>query len=154
MILYQCKSYSGGFNVSEWSFIDQPALQCLVFYLYTNIHFRYTFIYKYKQKQFPISHQHALNFNQSLQGNRRLWIEKTSSVHSFSELYSYLGILYFLPFSLSIQTLPGFTLEQTLDQKPTTSKTSQKHLTSCESCILKWFTCQYKVMSREKQTVW
>lgn len=127
MILYQWKSCSAGFSVSEWSFINQPALQCLVFYLYINIHFRYTFIYKYKQNQSSISHQHALNFNQSLQGNWRLWIEKTSSAHSFSELYSYLSILYFLPFNLSIKTLPDFMSEQTLDQKPTTSETSQKH---------------------------
>lgn len=72
MILYQCKSYSGGFSVSEWSLTDQSALQYLVVYLYINIYFIYTFIYRYKQNQSPISHPHALNFNQFLQGNWRL----------------------------------------------------------------------------------
>lgn len=85
MIMYQYKSYSGGFRVSEWSFTGLSALQYLVFYLYINTHFRYTFINKYKQNQSQIPHQDALNFNQSLQSNWRSRIEKTSSVHSFSE---------------------------------------------------------------------
>lgn len=85
VILYQYKSYSGGFRVSEWSFTGLSALQYLVFYLYINTYFRYTFIHKYKQNQSQIPHQDALNFNQSLQSNWRLRIEKTSSVHSFSE---------------------------------------------------------------------
>lgn len=48
---------------------------------------------------------------------------------------------FFPTLQLSIKNLPGFLPEQTLDQKPTTSKALQKHLTSCELSILMWITC-------------
>lgn len=60
---------------------------------------------------------------------------------------------FFPALQLSIKNLSGFMSEQTLDQKPKTSKASQEHLTSCELSILTRITCQYTVMSREKQAV-
>lgn len=121
--LFYCKQHMNTSSQSNLHFNAGVSYLYVQFFIYVYIIYTHTYknINKIKAgSQFHIWNltvwdQHALNFNKSLQGSGRLWIQKTSPVHTFPELYSGLSIIS-CPSDSWINTLFGLNLASSRDQ--------------------------------------